>query len=507
MLNKKFIKSNQWLLCLLVLTLVLKVVIFFKTSVISADGPYFISQVESFQAGRWLEALQMNRYIFLYPFMVYCLSGVFPDAIFAGKLLSLIFSVASVVPLYLLVRELGNQRAALFSVAIFAAAPGLNLYSVSVMREPGYLFFLLLAMLFTCWAIKSRQRKWYFWSAVVVLISALFRMEGMLWGAAFILILCASCFGERRQQVDGRWNFLVFLGVFVLPLLSALFLAYQMGIIGNGFLNLNLYLGKVFSGNPFAINPQLKSELKDLSLVLPNGFNANDFGEIAYKNIRLIYFVGLLKQLSKVVFWPFFYVGFLWFFISLKVKEKLNFTLVIFAILNISVCMCFLLRFNFLDVRYTFSLIVVFIVFSGIGLDQLLSGIKKQSIKNAFTPLIVVLISLSLYFSIAEIKGQYVSSKEAGMWIASHSEYKSYKFISNSIITPFYSGRLHSYSQFNIHKYIKSKNYRRRIVNQKDTILAITVEKNELKSIEDIYVIDVVGKFEDKRFVTIVMAN
>ena len=97
--------------------------------------------------------------LFFYPLLIASLGRLGMDLFIAGRLLSLLFSVTTVVPLFLMTRRCFDFRTAWWAALAFAVSPGLNEYSVYVMRDPTFLFMFAWSVYFALQAISDKSFK------------------------------------------------------------------------------------------------------------------------------------------------------------------------------------------------------------------------------------------------------------------------------------------------------------------------------------------------------------
>jgi hypothetical protein len=156
------IKDEKFdLAVLLLISLLLSIYLFFRTYVISLDGAFqYIPIAKDFASGLFRKALSHNQQP-LYPLIVAFVSQYVPDFEWAGKLVSSIFGILLVFPVYLLGKRIFDEKIAFLSSLLLAIHPYLRRYSADVLKESAYLFFLATALWFA-WRTMEKGRTFPF---------------------------------------------------------------------------------------------------------------------------------------------------------------------------------------------------------------------------------------------------------------------------------------------------------------------------------------------------------
>jgi len=103
------------------------------------------------------------------------------------RMVSVIFSLGSVLGIYLLVKEILNEKIALISAAVMAFLPFNIYYSRAVLPEPKLVFFSLFASLFAYRFIhRGKWSDWVFWVITGALATLLKPMWLLIFGPALI---------------------------------------------------------------------------------------------------------------------------------------------------------------------------------------------------------------------------------------------------------------------------------------------------------------------------------
>jgi hypothetical protein len=109
------------------------------------------------------------------------------DLVRTERIVSIIFSLGSVLGIYLLVKEILDDKVAMISAAIMAFLPFNIYYSRVVLPEPKMVFFSLFACLFSYRFIqKGKWSDWVFWVITGALATLLKPMWLLIFGPALI---------------------------------------------------------------------------------------------------------------------------------------------------------------------------------------------------------------------------------------------------------------------------------------------------------------------------------
>ncbi len=431
----------QALLLLMGVSLAVKTVILVASPVITPDGPIYIAQAEAFLKGDWQKGLSLHGNMFLYPLLIAGGSFVVSDLVLAGRLLSLAFSVSTLVPLFLLSRNLFGPRVALWTGLAFAVTPGLNEYSVYVMRDPGFLCMFAWALYFALRAIEFGKIRDFSLMTAFSVLAFLFRLEGgFLLGLfpAFALLYAPVAKAGRAPLLKGALGFLVFFSICC---------GVVYAFAGSDLLHYNRlqevfgFVQKPFENGLFSYNPLIKEQLEKMELLIPYGSFDNDFAEIAQEHIRLIYVVGLVACLNKVVH-PLFFLALVAGLGMARTWRPGHLFLLFVSLSYLFMDFFHLLHRGFLEARFVYPALLLLLPWAGYGLEKLSRAVRKTPFPNAGFILFAVLFFLVPGVeSATDVKRQMVTSKMAGEWLEQHPEMNTGVIAANNREIPFYSGR------------------------------------------------------------------
>lgn len=143
-------RSWEWgLVFLLLFSLFLKSVLLLSDEIINVDAVRYIGAAKQFADGNFLDGLRMEKMPF-YSLLIAASHLLIKDWVLAGQLISFFAMLFALVPLYLVTKDLFNQKAAFWAGLAFSLSPILNKHAVEVIRDPIFLFSLLGQCTFSC---------------------------------------------------------------------------------------------------------------------------------------------------------------------------------------------------------------------------------------------------------------------------------------------------------------------------------------------------------------------
>ena len=217
-------EDQRNLIALLAVGLILRLYAFSQIYMISIDGALqYIPVAKLFFQGEYLQAL-LQPQLPLYPFLISVLSYVTGDLELAGQLISIIFSLLTVFPLYLIGKSLFGPKAGFWTAVFYIFHPLMLQSSVDVLKE-GLVIFLLLASVYCSLRfIQDGERGWLIWTIIFAVVGALVRVITLE-----VLLIIGLWLGYRafRTRVRDRklayrylWVVIVVIGImvaFVIP--------------------------------------------------------------------------------------------------------------------------------------------------------------------------------------------------------------------------------------------------------------------------------------------------
>jgi hypothetical protein len=249
-------------------------------------------------------------------------------------------------------------------------------------------------------------------------------------------------------------------------------------------------------------DPRVQEELRKMEKVIPMGAVDNDFAEIARENIRLIYFIGLMANVKKVLYPAFFAAGLVG--LVLFRTYRTPHALVLWLALAYLLILClYLLHRGFIETRYVYVPVFLLLPWVGYGIERIFGRLNGINRLPRFAPLLLVSVLFAVpgVEAATEVKRQLISAKEAGQWLAAHPQINMGAIVSNGREVPFYAGRGMTF----IESMNDEPNHLARVAGQVDAQL-ISVLRDRDAEPADLHIENFVQvkKFTDKRYETII---
>jgi len=164
------------LITLLALGLVLRLYAFSQIYLIAKDGAFqYIPVAKLFYEGEYLQAL-LQPQLPLYPFLLSLFSHITGDFELAGQLISIIFSILAVFPLYFIGKSLFGPKPAFWTTLLYLINPLMLWSSVDVLKEGAFIFFFFSSVYCSLEFLREGRRAWLIWTVVFAVAGALTRM-------------------------------------------------------------------------------------------------------------------------------------------------------------------------------------------------------------------------------------------------------------------------------------------------------------------------------------------
>lgn len=355
-----------WFAAVILTAAVVRGISWANTPMITNDGVVYIGQAKAIFYGQWevIAGCHGFRLLSLYPFLIAGLFSVAQDWVFAGKAVNFVFSLASIVFLYLLLRQFFDYKISALTSLIIAVSPFFVSRSVEILRDPIYWFFSLVGLYLFTVCIKENNRLFLFLSSIFFLLAFWQRIEASLFFVmSFFYLLC--------KDRDIRKS-LIFLSpaiiVSTLVFLGAYFQGasvYELHRADDVFQKL---LGSFYGYST------LQNELKELATGIDGTthFALKLFLPEARMNMWLVALGTLINKVLEALLYLLFIPSVIGFAKVKKMKEDPR--LIYFMLLVVSSFVALYLsifQYWVLQSRYVAVFILPSIVFAGVGLESI----------------------------------------------------------------------------------------------------------------------------------------
>lgn len=134
---------------ILLLVIFIRLYACLTTYIVNPDGVHYIYQARAIYYGQWsqLTACHLN-YVSILPFLIAGAFAVVRDWIIAGRVVSLVFSTATVIPLFFILKRFLNKTTCCLTILVYAFIPVLVSRTADIVRGPIFWFFLCMGILY-----------------------------------------------------------------------------------------------------------------------------------------------------------------------------------------------------------------------------------------------------------------------------------------------------------------------------------------------------------------------
>ena len=434
----KWSENKNGLLYIICISLTIKAFLFMLDSMVNTDGLLYIAAAQKLITGHFKEGFSIYSMPF-YPLLIGIVHFLIPDWVAAARILSLSFIVFTLIPLYLLTKELFDRKAAFWACLTFAVAPVPNGWADGVMRDPGFIFCIAWAVFFALRAIQSQRIVFFAAAAIFSWVSILFRLEGIIFILFFPLCVVAICFNREKDKVS------LLKGAFLWILFPLVFSAVSIAALGyDGFISLNrsgdifTQVQKIFSlgflDNYYVISEQLIN----LEKYSPYPGGMQNFAETARHYIPIIYLFGLLETLIVVVF-PLFVIPLFWSFKDSMQKNRIFVLNVFFVFMFMAYY--FLVKEDFIQKRFLSIPALLLYPWIGAGMQRFFEFLSGRFSKRVFAAVFTLFFILPVYQCFELEWKEDRSLMAAARWIEKEANPEKLKIVTPDARFLFYAGR------------------------------------------------------------------
>lgn len=407
---------------------------------VNNDGILYISAAKQMSLGHFQEALKIYRMPF-YPMLIAGFHLIVPDWVFAGRIISLLSLVLSIIPLFLLSRDLFDESTAFWACLAYAMAPVPNNWTVYVIRGPVFILFFAWAIYFAQRAIRNGRPGHFLLAAFFSWGSLFFRIEGFIFIPFYFLFLI----GLLITGPENRRGIIKGLGIWSAPPLCLVMLTLSAKALGIDLKSFNRFdflfykLGKVFNLRVLEKYREISQFLDKMGSQPPfSGYHQN-FAVLMKKFIPIVYFIGLVEKLIKVLF--IFNIVPLFKGIRHKIGRQ-HCLVLLTVLLFILLVYTRMVEKDFLSSRFLFIAAFLLFPWVGRGLDKMMTAIRG---KAKFRLLFTLFLLFFIIAPLGKIAGSFNKHDQvlvqAGEWLQNQANYPNRNIVVNDTRILFYSGR------------------------------------------------------------------
>lgn len=293
--------APQWpgaLLLVVLAALLLRAWSAWQSGIVNQDAAVYIHQARAIHYGEWSQLGSGSMgYLSPYPALIAVFNLFAGDWIVAARLVSITFSVLTLIVLYPLVRTFFARDISLLLLLIYAFNPLFVSSGVDVIKDPASWFFVVAGMLAFVKGLGAFRPILLAGSGLLFLLAASMRVETLVFlaGSALYLLIAGG---------GGRWKKLL---CFLAPLLAAVLLGLGALALTQRSSVLWARLGEIAPRLEMSLGgyQSLREGLRALSADPPAGMPSEYFDQVR----SITWLVGLgaiLRNAIEAYYAPFF---------------------------------------------------------------------------------------------------------------------------------------------------------------------------------------------------------
>ncbi len=215
--HETFTQRRRWLGLFLVLLIGLffRLYSFHLDPVINPDGTLYIQQAKALYYGLTDSVTECYSYLSNYPLLIVLFYKAFGHWVIAASAVSIVFSIMTMIPLYLLLREFLDEPHSLLALLIFSVMPKFVGHSHSVIRGPVFWFFAAMGLFFFVKQMRGKKALYLVISCLFFLMATWARVEGLLFVMGSIVYLVFSPGSGKGKRLLFFTCPILVLGLFV----------------------------------------------------------------------------------------------------------------------------------------------------------------------------------------------------------------------------------------------------------------------------------------------------
>jgi 4-amino-4-deoxy-L-arabinose transferase-like glycosyltransferase len=395
-----------------------------QNPVIANDASLYIKSARFYSIGAYLEGFNVFPRSF-FPLFIAFSHKIFGDWVLAGQWVCTLFGALTVIPLYLLARQIFDEKVALLAAIFYIICPHLVRDSAEVLRDIPFIFFYTTALWLGYKGIKEKKAGVLGLASLFIFLSASIKDYGFTVFISFMLFLCWCVFKSEIPWRKALSLCTIFLAVAIFIFSFSWIILDKKGI--------NIYPSTIARANTVLIS--IKAQTTRLEKEIENkeiSAQAKRLFGITMQHRFALYSFHIFDKTMHA----FNFLLFLLFMFGLIKRRKIKYRSGEFLLLTIYVAYIplFLLHLNasyFLQTKNTFPLVVPSLIWSGVGFVELKERIirwmkprdfpLKAYVVRWLTPLLLLVICVPLLaMAWAPYRKSKLELKEIGLWLRDH---------------------------------------------------------------------------------------
>jgi hypothetical protein len=363
-------KKNIWLLPLLAFigAFAVRFYLAYFSNIMTPDGILYIKIAKLIELGEWKKASEFSfggrSDIHLYLFLLSLFHKIIPDWDMAGRMVSVLMGSLTVIPFFLLIKEMFDLRIAAIVSLFYIISPRLADYSSDLLREPTF-WFLSVNALWLAWkGISKRNFLYLILSSFSTGLSIFTRIEGV---SVFIVIFAWIVWYYLKCDRDPKRLLLsLFVFSFVLPVLFSPFLLLLKVKLGEWDFSYALFKIRILLMSSSGALELTADHIKTLPPLVPI------FLELAESHKYIVFLSDTLLKLLKSINVVFAFLAIIGIFGRKSIKFKKNevFVAIWFAVFFLTAFL-YIIKIYYLSTRHGLLMGIPMLIWAGIGFFEL----------------------------------------------------------------------------------------------------------------------------------------
>jgi hypothetical protein len=277
-------------------------------------------------------------------------------------------------------------------------------------------------------------------AAVFCWASTFLRPEGGIIFPVYLIVLIGCAItrpDDRRSYVRDS---VIWLSVPIAALVAALGMLGPKSLHFNRYDEVVRYVQEFFEFEFLGNLRQLRILLQDMERNSPGGEWSQNFAQITRKFMAVIYLLGLLQSLVRVLF----VLNLIPLFYGLR-RSRLQaphlFT-ISFIVTYLLMIYCFAIMQNYIDSRFLFGVAVITYCLVGAGMETILTSLQRFPRGRILGTIVVIGF---LFATVTKYDEVFTRSDnivvQAGEWLASQPHFEKWKLVCTDPRILFYAGR------------------------------------------------------------------
>lgn len=502
---KEWRLGERGLVFLVLISLGLKVTLLLTGDVINIDGVRYIDAARQLAEGNFLEALSIEKMPF-YSLLIVAVHFLIRDWVLAGQLISLFALVLALIPLYLLTKEIFDEKVAFWAGLAFALSPMFNAHAVDLIRDPIFLFFVAWSVYFFWRALTAPKCLFFVLASISSVLALLCRIEGVFLFAVFLLVLLVLAIRKAEERRSLLKGMTVLIGLpMVLGLLSGGALSLVAGIDLSSFSRLGepmAHLQDAMNGDFLAMYHSLYAQLKSFKNPAALG-TTGSFAETARRYIPLIYLLGAAEGLARNLF-PIYVIPLLAGLGKRPAFHRGHWLILLVAGTYFLLAYYRLFTYDFISKRYVLVPALLLLPWVGRGLGRIWDGIAGcRWPRFAVCVFLLVFCAVPAYKSLGAFggpgKGHVI--REAGKWLTKQADLQNAVIVCSDPRIRFYSSQemkfLRDMGSFHLVKDFRKME--KAAFDKKADLLIIEISKSKRRQIPEFKYFSLFKEFVGRR--------